>query len=90
MEFILKKECIFCNNTFTTYQKLRKHIDYIHGYILEARNKSQQNRNAVPFTKKNIKQYPDATICYGCPSCSKFYEEKNDLQEHALQEHVLT
>ncbi|RCH80833.1 hypothetical protein CU097_002091 [Rhizopus azygosporus] len=90
---LAKKECPYCDNSYTTFQSARNHIYRTHGKEVERRTKSDQGNAVHVYNKTNIEKYNKARIKilvkFACISCTNVMNTKSELASHVDSIHIV-
>lgn len=87
-----KKECPFCDKTYTRFNKARSHINQQHQKEVETRNKGAHGREHV-YNNTNIEKYEKLgykiVVKYACVSCIDTFDTKPKLARHVNKTHLI-
>ncbi|KAI7864669.1 hypothetical protein BDF14DRAFT_1832415 [Spinellus fusiger] len=90
---LAKKECPYCDKSYTTFQSARSHIYRVHGKVMERRTKSDHGNAVHIYNKTSIEKYNKMCIRtikkFACISCSNVLDTKSELASHTDSTHVI-
>ncbi|ORE00728.1 hypothetical protein BCV72DRAFT_173983, partial [Rhizopus microsporus var. microsporus] len=94
---LLKKLCPDCEEPFSRFQGMKRHIFTKHGKDLTSRSKKDHGRSTdgIPvhvYNRSNMKKYTQKgttiSIKFACPSCRDTFNTVSELAHHVDNNHV--